>query len=772
MLKFVNNIKIRTKLFIFVASILALMIAIAVVFLYNANLNEQNDFQLIEQTTRSNYDINIKNQVDNVITLLDGVYKKYESGELTFAESQALGADLVRNLRYNDDGYFWIDTTEGINVVLLGSSIEGTNRYDFHDARGTPVLKQFIDIALEFGSGYQDYWFPKANQTEPLMKRGYVKLFKPFNWVVGTGNYIDDINQEIEDKRQDIDTAFHNQIWSISLLFLIVAFCTIFLVYLLSKSITKPLLKTADLANLISNGVLDQDIDHEIITRKDEVGQLATSIEKMKNSIKELVARLTEKAKTLELEKELFSTTLKSIGDGVISTDQDGRIVLLNTISEKLTGWTQEEAAGKPFEDVFRIVNEYTREKCANPVEKALHLKEVVLLENHTVLITKTGNNIPIEDSASPIKDRIGNIIGSVLVFRDVTEEKEKQKKIEYLSYHDQLTGLYNRHFFEEELNRIDIEKSLPLTIAMADVNGLKLTNDAFGHEAGDLLLQSIAKVLKSECRADDIVSRIGGDEFVLLLPRTNYNQAELIVKRIYKAIDNQKNNSIVMSISIGWETKIQPQENIKEVLSKAEDHMYSTKIVESQSMRNQTIKVIMQTLHKTNPREKVHSEKVSELSRKIGEAMKLDNEVLKELETAGLMHDIGKIAIDCNVLNKPGKLTETEFIEIKKHPEIGYHILKSVDVYTRLSEYVLSHHERWDGHGYPRGISGDKIPLVSRIITVADAYEAMTGNRPYKHSSSHEQAMKELKRCSGTQFDPEVVAALEKVCRLMNQDN
>ena len=771
MLKFINNIKIRTKLFISVASILALMIAISVVFLYSAYLNEQNDFQLIEQTTRSNYDINIKNQVDNVITLLDGVYKKYESGELTFAESQALGADLVRNLRYNDDGYFWIDTTEGINVVLLGSSIEGTNRYDFHDARGTPVLKQFIDIALEFGSGYQDYWFPKANQTEPLMKRGYVKLFKPFNWVVGTGNYIDDINQKIEDKRQDIDTAFHNQIWSISLLFLIVAFCTIFLVYLLSKSITKPLLKTADLANLISNGVLDQDIDHEIITRKDEVGQLATSIEKMKNSIKELVARLTEKAKTLELEKELFSTTLKSIGDGVISTDQDGRIVLLNTVSEELTGWTQEEAAGKPFEDVFRIVNEYTREKCANPVAKALHLKEIVLLENHTVLITKTGNNIPVEDSASPIIDKIGNIIGSVLVFRDVTEKKEKQKKIEYLSYHDQLTGLYNRHFFEEELNRIDVEKSLPLTIAMADVNGLKLTNDAFGHEAGDLLLQSIAKVLKSECRADDIVSRIGGDEFVLLLPRTNYNQAELIVKRIYKAISNRKDNNIVMSVSIGWETKIQSQENVKEVLSKAEDHMYSTKILESQSMRNQTIKVITQTLHNTNPREKLHSEKVSELSRKIGEAMNLDNEALKELEIAGLMHDIGKIAIDSSILNKPGKLTESEFMEIKKHPEIGYHILKSADAYTKLSEYVLAHHERWDGHGYPCGLSGQEIPLVSRIIAVADAYEAMTSHRLYKNAFSHEQAMEELKRCSGIQFDPKIVVAFEKVYSLINQD-
>lgn len=763
MFKFINDIKIRTKLSIFVASILTLIITIVAISLSSAYRSEQNGLQLIEQTIRNSYDINIKNQVDNVITLLEGIYKKYESGELTFEEAQALGADLVRNLRYDDNGYFWIDTTEGINVVLLGSDTEGTDRHDFCDAEGTPIIKLFLEIALNDGGGYQNYWFPKANQTEPLLKRGYVKLFQPFHWVVGTGNYIDDINKTVDDKRQEIDTAFHNQIWSISFLFLIVAFCTTFLVYLLSKSITMPLLKTANLANLISNGVLTQDIDCKILNRKDEVGQLANSIEKMKNSIKELIDSLTEKAKTLEHEKELFSTTLKSIGDGVISTDQYGNIVLLNSVSEKLTGWTQEDAAGKPFEEVFQIINEYTKEKCANPVAKALQLNKVVSLENHTILITKAGNNIPIEDSAAPIADRNGNIIGSVLVFRDVTEKREKQKKIEYLSYHDQLTGLYNRHFFEEELSRINVEKSLPLTIAMADVNGLKLTNDAFGHEAGDLLLKSIADILKSECRSDDIVSRIGGDEFVILLPRTHYYQAELMVKRIYKAIDNQKNN-IIMSVSIGWETKIQPQENVKEVLSKAEDHMYSKKIVESQSMRNQTIKVIMQTLHKTNPREKIHSERVSEISRKIGEALKLDYQALKELEIAGLMHDIGKIAIDSSILNKPGILTEIEFIEIKKHPEIGYHILKSVDDYTRLSEYVLSHHERWDGKGYPRGLLGEEIPLVSRIITVADAYEAMTANRPYKDSSSHEQAMEELTRCSGTQFDPEIVEAFKKV--------
>lgn len=760
MFTLIDNMNIKTKLFTFTAVILICIILVASAALYNEYRDNQNQLQLIEQTIYNNYDVNIRNQVENVITLLDGVYEKYESGELTLEESKKLGADLVRNLRYNGEGYFWIDTTEGVNVVLLGSDVEGTNRYDFHDAKGLPVLKNFIELAQQSGEGYQTYWFPKANQTEPMMKRGYVKLFEPFHWVVGTGNYIDDINEVIADKRQEVNRTFLIKICTISALFFFIVICTVFVVFLISKNMTTPLKKTIALANLISEGVLDAELENGTAGRKDEIGQLAASVEKMRHSIKELIEELTEEAEMLELEKELFSTTLKSIGDGVISTDQNGNIVIMNTVSEELTGWKQEEAMGKPFEDVFNIVNEFTRKKCVSPVTRALQLKKVVLLENHTILITKSGNEISIEDSAAPITDKNGLVIGTVLVFRDATEKKERQEKIEYLSYHDQLTGLYNRHFFEEELKRIDVERNLPLSIAMIDVNGLKLTNDAFGHESGDLLLKSVSNVLKGECRADDIISRIGGDEFVLLLPKTNHAETELIVKRIYKEIESQKINNIILSVSIGWETKINPLEEIKEVYSKAEDYMYRKKITESQSMRNQTIKVIMHTLHEANSREKIHSERVSKLCRTIGETMKMEEEVLKELEITGLMHDIGKIAINNNILNKPGKLTEAEYEEIKRHPEISYHILKSADVYTRLADYVLSHHERWDGKGYPRGLSGEEIPFVARIITVADAYEAMTANRPYKEALSHESAMEELKRCAGTQFDPAIVAA------------
>lgn len=755
--KLIDNMKIKSKLFVFTTLILVCIFTVTVVALYNEYLDQKNQLYLIEETIYQNYDMNIKSQVDSVITMLDGIYKKHESGELTLEESKKLGADLVRNLRYNEAGYFWIDTTKGTNVVLLGSSIEGKNRYNYRDAKGTLVLKNFIELALQSGEGYQNYWFPKANETKPLMKRGYVKLFEPFDWVVGTGNYIDDINEVIADKRNELDQEFIMKIWTISALFLFISICTILFVFLIAKNITQPLKKTIELADLISNGILDVELEKKVIDRKDEVGQLATSIEKMKYAIKGLIDELTEKAKLIELEKDLLSTTLKSIGDGVISTDHYGNIEMMNAVAEELTGWNSKDARGLAFNTVFNIINEITREKCPSPVTQVLNSGKIVELESNTLLIKKNGTEMPIEDSAAPIY-RNNIITGTVIVFRDYTEKKEKQEKIEYLSYHDQLTGLYNRRFFEEELKRMDNERNLPFSLVMLDVNGLKLTNDTFGHLIGDKLLKIVAERIKKECRSDDRIARIGGDEFVVLLPRTDCNDAELIVKRIYHGIEAARLDSIIVSVSIGWHTKLLKEQQMMDIFAKAEEHMYRRKLIESQKMRDATLQVIIKTLNKTNERERIHSERVGKISRKIGEIMNFQEEVLKELETAGLLHDIGKIAINSNVLNKPGKLTNFEYEDIKRHSEIGYQIVKSVDKYSHLANYILSHHERWDGEGYPQGLKGEEIPIVARIITVAEAYEVMIAGSPYKKSLSNEEAIQELKRCAGTQFDPDII--------------
>ncbi|MDD2371665.1 MAG: diguanylate cyclase [Firmicutes bacterium] len=355
-------------------------------------------------------------------------------------------------------------------------------------------------------------------------------------------------------------------------------------------------------------------------------------------------------------------------------------------------------------------------------------------------------------------------------IIRNISETKNKQKTIEYLSFHDQLTGVFNRRFFEEELKRIDIKRNYPLTIVMIDINGLKMTNDAFGHLAGDELLKKVAEILVTECRSDEIIARIGGDEFILLLPKTTSNQAEVISERIYKAIAKEKINNIDVSVSIGWGVKISDKQNIDDIFIKAEETMYHKKLIENQSLRFEFIRNILEQLNEKNEREKIHSEKVSKISKIIGEELGLDYTTLKEIEISGLMHDIGKISVSNSILDKKGELSELEYEKVKHHPESGYHLLKSVNAYSVLAEYVLYHHERWDGKGYPRGLKGEEIPLVSRILAVADSYEAMISDRPYRESLSSEEALLELKKNAGTQFDESLIKIFEnKVFKKLN---
>lgn len=348
---------------------------------------------------------------------------------------------------------------------------------------------------------------------------------------------------------------------------------------------------------------------------------------------------------------------------------------------------------------------------------------------------------------------------------RDIRERKEMENKLEYLSYHDQLTGLYNRRFFEKELKRLDVGKNLPLTIVMADVNGLKLVNDSFGHAAGDELLEKVSEVIKKGCRSNDIIARLGGDEFVILLPKTDIYETEQIVKNINALALKETVSAVNISISFGYGTKKKEGEKIEEILKKAEDYMYKKKLFESPSMRGKTIGAIINTLHEKNKREEEHSHRVSMLCQDMGHALGLTESETEELKTIGLLHDIGKIAIEENILNKREELTEDEWQEIKRHPEIGYRILNTVNDMLEIAEYVLYHHERWDGKGYPKGLKGEEIPLQSRIITIVDAYDAMTSQRSYRNALQEEIAIEELKINSGTQFDPELVRIfIEKV--------
>ena len=440
--------------------------------------------------------------------------------------------------------------------------------------------------------------------------------------------------------------------------------------------------------------------------------------------------------------------------------DKDLNTVWVNRAYQKATGLSLEEIRGRKCYQVWNL---------SNPCQGCSVITAIETGENAASELTPDNqDNWPETQGywlseAAPVRDEQGVVIGAIEFAFDITKLQQAEQEIEYLSFHDGLTGLYNRRFFDEELERLDVPRNLPLTLTMLDVNGLKLTNDAFGHQVGDELLTRVAAVLQNVCRADDIISRIGGDEFAIMLPKTDGEQAERLTKRIQEVIAAEKVEGLPISVSCGWAAKTEEQERIIDVFKTAEDHMYRHKISERNSYRHQTIQLIMQTLYAKSPREQQHSERVSELCGQIGSALSLD---VSEHTTAGMLHDIGKVAISESILDKVPPLTDSEWLEIKRHPEAGYSILSSVNDYGPLAECVLAHHERWDGAGYPNGLKGEAIPRMARIIAVADAYDAMVSDRPYRKGMSHSDAMEEIEVCAGSQFDPIIVQVFIEMMR------
>lgn len=462
---------------------------------------------------------------------------------------------------------------------------------------------------------------------------------------------------------------------------------------------------------------------------------------------------LNEVHALVKASEEKFSKAFQSNGALMaILTVEEERYIDVNDAFLETLGYEKEEIIGKKLTDLNFFLD------CNQSISLSNQK------ENHTTKIRNVEVQIKGKDGSlhsciySVDKIALRTTPCFIIIMIDITERKKAEEKIFYLSYYDQLTGLYNRRFYEEELKRLNTKRNLPLTLVMGDVNGLKVMNDSLGHTMGDELLKKAAEVIKKCCRADDIIARIGGDEFILLLPKTDGYEAEKIIKRINELTQKEKVRCHDISISFGYETKKREEEDINAIFKAAENNMYIKKQFESPSMRGRTIHTIMSTLHEKNKREEIHSHKVSELCQSMGSALNMSDYEIIKFKTVGLLHDIGKIAIEENIINKPGKLTEEEWSEIKRHTQIGHTILMSSNDMYEIAEYVLSHHERWDGEGYPQGLKKEEIPLISRVVAIADSYDAMTSDRSYRCAMPEELALKELKKNAGTQFDPHLV--------------
>jgi diguanylate cyclase (GGDEF)-like protein/PAS domain S-box-containing protein/putative nucleotidyltransferase with HDIG domain len=440
---------------------------------------------------------------------------------------------------------------------------------------------------------------------------------------------------------------------------------------------------------------------------------------------------------------------------GYQSLDENGHFIEVNNTWLTILGYKKDEVIGKWFGDF--LADEFVEAfRTRFPIFKSLGS-----IHSEFIMKRKDGTQVYIAFDGQIGHKKDGSFDRTYCILKDITQEKEKEDKIYYLSYHDHLTGLYNRRFYEEELKRLDTQRNLPLTLIMGDVNGLKLINDTFGHASGDELLIKAAQAMRGACRKDEIIARLGGDEFVIILPKAETAEASKIVSRIKDLLAVEKIETLDISISFGFETKRTMDQDTSKLLKDTEDAMYKHKLYESSSMRSETINLIMKALFEKNSREMLHSTRVSELCQAIAQKMNLDKEIVNRIRITGLMHDIGKIAVDEKILNSSSSLTDDEWQEIRKHPEIGFRILSSSNEFYEISKDVLQHHERWDGKGYPNGLHRDEISIQARIIAVADTYDAMSSDRAYRKAFGRQEVVDEMRRCAGTQFDPAVVDAL-----------
>lgn len=344
----------------------------------------------------------------------------------------------------------------------------------------------------------------------------------------------------------------------------------------------------------------------------------------------------------------------------------------------------------------------------------------------------------------------------------DIQEKKEREHRIEYLSYRDSLTDLYNRAYFVEQVTRLDSPEYLPLSVIIGDINGLKIVNDTLGHAGGDKLLSDMATILKTCCRKDDVVARVGGDEFSILLPHTGCEEVCAVTERIYAACEdferthrNESKHGGIMRIALGYATKTDTSENFESVSRIAEDNMYRRKLLEREALHNSIVTSIRTVLTDKGRQVQSHDEGFADIVRRLARLLDVPESDCADLDLLASLHDIGKISIEDSILSKPKNLTDTEWHEIKKHPTIGYRIAMASPELESIADAILCHQEKWDGSGYPQGISGEDIPLFSRIIAVVDAYDAMICGRPYRKPLSVEQALLEIKKNAGTQFDP-----------------
>jgi len=439
----------------------------------------------------------------------------------------------------------------------------------------------------------------------------------------------------------------------------------------------------------------------------------------------------------------------------------DGKVIEANRSAVEALGYKDQELLNL---DIYGLSHDSKRDT------EILMKKALKGIRFESGLRRKDGSTFPVEVSA------IGGILQGQQVIlsicRDITERKRFEDQLRFMSRHDYLTGLYNRMMFEEKVLQLKQNPPYPFAVVMCDIDGLKMINDTFGHEAGDRFIRAAANNIKKAVRKQDFLARTAGDEFAIIIPCADKDIVEDIIDRIRQNTQNTNDFQlpIPLYVSIGYAIVEDEKIDIKEALKTAENSMYREKLHHSISKKSSIIKTLVKMLEARDIITQDHSHRTEKLAVKLAQKMNMSQRQIDDIKLLAMFHDIGKVGVPDRILFKKGRLSNEERLEMQRHPEIGHRIAISSPELAHISDWILLHHEWWDGNGYPLGIKGEQIPIECRILAIVDAYDAMIQDRPYQKAMSHEEAIAELKRCAGTQFDPYIVEEFLKILEEKNE--
>ena len=488
--------------------------------------------------------------------------------------------------------------------------------------------------------------------------------------------------------------------------------------------------------------------------------------EEQKAEIEKYAARISE----LEQSNENLYSILESMPDATLVIDKDRKVIVWNRAMEELTGVNKSTMLGQDNYAYSMALHKEAGPVLIDLVGPNTSLQtlpnEKVTQRGH-ILSTNTfdksishGKSTYLWAKAAPVLNDREEVLGAIETIQDVTTYSKTEQELKYLQMHDQLTGFFNSAYLTQEMNRVTAEGCAPISCIVCNIDGLKLINDTLGFRAGDSVLLSAAEIIREAITEQDVVARIGGDEFSILLPGSGKEQLEIICTKIREGMErhNVEYPHLPLSISLGSAFSNKPVSDLRDLFKEADNNMFHEKLYYNPDIQTATVKILMKALEAKDFIKEGHVDRLQSILVSVGAAIGMTPRRLNGMRLLAKFHDIGKVGIPDRILLKQGPLSPAEVTEMQRHCEIGFRIAQNAPVLVPIADWILKHHEWWNGKGYPLGLQDKEIPLECRLFAIADAYDALTSDRPYRKAMPHEKAAAELNKRVGTQFDPELV--------------